>query len=107
MVVEPFKSLKELEEWKPQAFEPNAGQIPLQNRSNDSKRRLIVCHDMMGGYKEDNLINGQEGNDKIYTFQYWQLCDVFIYFSHNRISFPPPSWTNCAHRNGVKVLVKS
>ncbi|KAG0352894.1 hypothetical protein BG005_007721 [Podila minutissima] len=65
--------------------------------------RVIVCHDMDGGYKEDAA---PQGNDYsvIYNIQYWSHIDTFIYFSHNRVSIPPPVWTNAAHRNGVLCL---
>ncbi|KAJ1340801.1 hypothetical protein BSLG_004583 [Batrachochytrium salamandrivorans] len=39
----------------------------------------------------------------IYTIQYWQYIDDFIYFSHERFSIPPVVWTTAAHRNGVSV----
>lgn len=55
------------------------------------------------GYKEDAA---PQGNDYsvIYNIQYWSHIDTFIYFSHNRVSIPPPVWTNAAHRNGVLCL---
>ncbi|KAG0340104.1 hypothetical protein BG004_006553, partial [Podila humilis] len=54
-------------------------------------------------YKEDAL---PQGNDysTVYSIQYWNYIDTFIYFSHYRISIPPPVWTNAAHRNGVRCL---
>ncbi|GJJ75865.1 mannosyl-glycoprotein endo-beta-N-acetylglucosaminidase [Entomortierella parvispora] len=72
-------------------------------RSNLKDCKVIVCHDMAGGYKEDNL---PQGNDEssIYSIQYWSHIDTFIYFSHSRISIPPVVWTNAAHRNGVRCL---
>lgn len=41
---------------------------------------------------------------ELYTLRHWELVDIFVYFSHHRITIPPPCWTNAAHRNGVKVL---
>ncbi|KAG0080508.1 hypothetical protein BGZ92_000626 [Podila epicladia] len=65
--------------------------------------RVIVCHDMDGGYKEDAAPQGNDYSG-IYSIQYWSHIDTFIYFSHNRVSIPPPVWTNAAHRNGVLCL---
>lgn len=47
-----------------------------------------------------------QGSDQkvLYTLKYWQYVDLFVYFSHHRVTIPPPCWTNAAHRNGVKVL---
>jgi len=36
-----------------------------------------------------------------YYFYNWQNIGAFIYFSHNFITIPPPTWTNAAHRHGV------
>lgn len=40
----------------------------------------------------------------LYTFKYWQYVDIFVYFSHHRVTIPPPCWTNAAHKNGVRML---
>lgn len=63
-------------------------------------RRSIVLYT---GYVEDAA---SQGNDKstIYSAQYWNHVDIFIYFSHHRITIPPPVWINAAHRNGVRCL---
>lgn len=39
-----------------------------------------------------------------YTFEHWHLVDTFVYFSHKRISPPPPEWITAAHRHGTKIL---
>jgi mannosyl-glycoprotein endo-beta-N-acetylglucosaminidase len=39
-----------------------------------------------------------------YRFEHWAGTDLFVYFSHARVSLPPPGWTAAAHRNGVRVL---
>ena len=57
------------------------------------------------GYNEDH--NPEGGLDgKIYNLEYWQYCDIFVYFSHCRVTVPPPSWVNVAHKNGTRVLVR-
>ncbi|KAJ3253423.1 hypothetical protein HK103_000692 [Boothiomyces macroporosus] len=59
---------------------------------------------MQGGYKSDANIQGNQISDTQYTLQYWKYVDIFIYFSHHRITIPPVTWTNAAHRNSVLSL---
>lgn len=59
--------------------------------------RLLVCHDFQGGYKEHAHACG-------YTFEHWASTDVFVYFSHHRVSLPPPSYIHAAQRHGTRVL---
>lgn len=69
-----------------------------------SKRpRTLVCHDMAGGYTDDKFVQGGANADA-FAIWHWYLIDVFVYFSHNLVTLPPPCWTNTAHRHGVKVL---
>ncbi|KAJ0046942.1 hypothetical protein Pint_06578 [Pistacia integerrima] len=76
---------------------PNAA-FQLPNR-----RRILVCHDMQGGYVDDKWAQGGTNADS-YAIWHWYLMDIFVYFSHNLVTLPPPCWTNTAHRHGVKVL---
>ena len=39
-----------------------------------------------------------------YMFSFWQYVDVFVYFSHARVTVPPPAWTHAGHIHGVRVL---
>jgi len=39
-----------------------------------------------------------------YRFEHWSNIDSFIYFGHYRLTIPPPSWVNQAHRNGARIL---
>ncbi|KAG0007068.1 hypothetical protein BGZ65_009840 [Modicella reniformis] len=116
---QPLKSFKEAFAWQPGQDEFNVSHTPLHLRpvpsnnvvaaENDALAsspmdcKVIVCHDMAGGYAEDAL---PQGNDysTVYSVQYWNHIDVFIYFSHHRVTIPPPVWTNAAHRNGVRCL---
>ncbi|XP_047983700.1 cytosolic endo-beta-N-acetylglucosaminidase 1-like isoform X1 [Salvia hispanica] len=68
-----------------------------------SRPRTLVCHDMAGGYTDDRLVQGGANADA-FAIWHWYLIDVFVYFSHNLVTLPPPCWTNTAHRHGVKVL---
>ncbi|KAL6630980.1 hypothetical protein ACP70R_028320 [Stipagrostis hirtigluma subsp. patula] len=77
---------------------PGAWEEPLPPR-----RRVLVCHDMQGGYRDDAAPQGG-GNPDAYALWHWHLVDVFVYFSHYLVTLPPPCWTNAAHLHGVKVL---
>lgn len=43
------------------------------------KSRLLVCHDLAGGYGEDRLVQGG-GYDRPYRMYDWGLVDIFVYF---------------------------
>ncbi|KAG8501382.1 hypothetical protein CXB51_003466 [Gossypium anomalum] len=83
----------------------NKSTVPLHppNSALPPRPRLLVCHDMQGGYVDDKWIQGGH-NSGAYAIWHWYLIDVFVYFSHNLVTLPPPCWTNTAHRHGVKVL---
>ncbi|RYQ83679.1 hypothetical protein Ahy_B10g102450 isoform C [Arachis hypogaea] len=92
----------------------NIALLPMSNQAASSsssssssslpnRRRLLVCHDMAGGYLDDKWVQGGTNPDA-YAIWHWHLIDVFVYFSHNLVTIPPPCWTNTAHRHGVKVL---
>eukprot|EP01018_Ginkgo_biloba_P000094 Gb_18481 [translate_table: standard] len=77
---------------------PSRAKKPLENRP-----RLLVCHDMKGGYVDDKWVQGDNNSDA-YAIWHWYLIDIFVYFSHNLVTLPPPCWTNTAHKHGVQVL---
>ena len=78
----------------------------LQAHSDGKIDGLILCHDMMGGYVEDSNVQGEVGavKQRSYNYLYWEFVDIFIYFSHTRLTIPPVNRTNTAHRHGVRVL---
>ncbi|CAN0409462.1 unnamed protein product, partial [Ectocarpus sp. 12 AP-2014] len=43
------------------------------------KSRLLVCHDLAGGYGQDRLVQGG-GYDRPYRAYNWGLIDIFVYF---------------------------
>lgn len=43
------------------------------------KSRLLVCHDLAGGYGEDKLVQGG-GYQRPYRMYDWGLIDIFVYF---------------------------
>lgn len=106
----PIKTLQELESrsyFESFHYPFNRASVPpiLNNGVSPSlpnRRRMLVCHDMAGGYLDDKWIQGGTNPDA-YAIWHWHLIDVFVYFSHSLVTLPPPCWTNTAHRHGVKV----
>ncbi|KII83369.1 glycoside hydrolase family 85 protein [Plicaturopsis crispa FD-325 SS-3] len=99
-----FDSLEELDTWArvPSAklggvLQYHARSAQSDGLSSDNRGRLLVCHDYKGGYTESPSALS-------YTFNFWSACDTFVYFSHRRVTVPPPGWINAAHRQGVKIL---
>ncbi|KAK3014089.1 hypothetical protein RJ639_009494 [Escallonia herrerae] len=79
------------------ALRSNGGLLP-------ERPRMLVCHDMAGGYTNDDKWVQGGANEGAYAIWHWYLMDVFVYFSHSLVTLPPPCWTNTAHKHGVKVL---
>eukprot|EP00796_Vickermania_ingenoplastis_P008442 gene8442-5920_t len=89
--------------------------VPLQPRRDDttsgdgSRPKLLVCHDMRGGYLPgDYAFFSLQKDSKVletcYTPEFLRLVDYFVYFSHHRISVPPREWIDSCHRSGVPIL---
>lgn len=106
----PIKTLKELESrsyFESFHYPFNKASVPIESGYSEplpNCRRILVCHDMAGGYLDDKWVQGGT-NAEAYAIWHWHLIDVFVYFSHNLVTLPPPSWTNTAHRHGVKVPI--
>ncbi|KAL6078111.1 mannosyl-glycoprotein endo-beta-N-acetylglucosaminidase [Balamuthia mandrillaris] len=102
----PLKSIEQLRDWQPGRDPLNVSHVPLRRASSqgNTRRKVIHCHDMAGGYGKDKFPQGGSSFADAYTFVHWQYLDIFIYFSHSRIAIPPPGWTNAAHKHGVKVF---
>ncbi|KAI6670183.1 hypothetical protein NL676_005068 [Syzygium grande] len=104
----PIKTLEELESrsyFESFHYPFNCASVSLQTTHGDlpDRPRILVCHDMEGGYVDDKWVQGGDNPDA-YAIWHWYLMDVFVYFSHNLVTLPPPCWTNAAHRHGVRVL---
>ncbi|XP_002273683.3 cytosolic endo-beta-N-acetylglucosaminidase 1 isoform X5 [Vitis vinifera] len=102
----PIKTLQELESrsyFSSFHYPFNVASVPIQSGSLPSRPRMLVCHDMAGGYLDDKWVQGGT-NEGAYAIWHWYLMDVFVYFSHSLVTLPPPCWTNAAHKHGVKVL---
>ncbi|RNF10414.1 putative endo-beta-N-acetylglucosaminidase [Trypanosoma rangeli] len=114
----PLSSLEELWKWSSAAAGPITPAVPCRQRvagtyGTEEKPRLLVCHDMRGGYMAgdyarfalcDATASVKPAVDATYTVNYWSLVDYFVYFSHHRVSIPPKEWINAAHREGVPAL---
>ncbi|KAJ3473999.1 hypothetical protein NLI96_g12705 [Meripilus lineatus] len=96
-----FESIQELDKWSsrpPPRLNGLLPYIPRSAPSEDSRRgKLLVCHDYKGGYKDTP-------DAFSYTFNFWQFTDIFVYFSHHRVTVPPPGWVNASHRQGTLML---
>lgn len=104
----PIKTLQELESrsyFDSFHYPFNKASVPISSSSSKlpDRRRLLVCHDMAGGYSDDKWIQGGD-NVNAYSIWHWHLIDVFVYFSHDLVTLPPVCWINTAHCHGVKVL---
>ena len=69
-----------------------------------SSTRMLVCHDFKGGYHAYEGPQGIVSAETVYTCEYLQFVDIFVYFAHKRVAIPPAAWINYMHKNGVKVL---
>ncbi|KAJ7174428.1 glycosyl hydrolase family 85-domain-containing protein [Mycena filopes] len=94
-----FKTLEDLDQWAASPTKVLDAVLKYIPRppSSTTRGKLLVCHDYKGGYNESPFSLG-------YTFNFWSAADIFIYFSHHRVTVPPPGWITAAHRQGVKML---
>lgn len=96
-----FTTLKQLDDWAAHPTKKLDAILEYTPRPqpviSSDKGKLLVCHDYKGGYTESPF-------SPSYTFNFWSSCDIFIYFSHHRVTIPPPGWITAAHRQGVKIL---
>jgi hypothetical protein len=104
----PIVSVDALLRWRPPEHQwsiPSAPKISWKPLRNDQPITL-VCHDMRGGYLNDAFDSGImfAGDAPAYSFLHWHATDIFVYFSHYRVSVPPASWTHAAHGHGVRIL---
>nr|CCC92704.1 putative endo-beta-N-acetylglucosaminidase [Trypanosoma congolense IL3000] len=118
--VKPIRSFNELMQWSASSPGRITPAVPCRRRASSSESdrpRLLVCHDMMGGYLPGDYgrfavcSNSSDSSslvasvvDRSYTINYWNIVDYFVYFAHHLISPPPKEWINAAHREGVPAL---
>ncbi|KAK0415878.1 hypothetical protein QR680_012168 [Steinernema hermaphroditum] len=79
--------------------------VPLLHFEIPKRARHLLCHDMKGGYLEQEKEEGVEkSSDPIYLFMHWWNIDIFNYFSHHLVTIPPLGWTNAAHSHITQIL---
>jgi endo-beta-N-acetylglucosaminidase D len=108
-----FDTFNEVLEWTPTSMDHlQQANTPLVAREVEGTKAaiggkptdLILCHDYKGGYMDYESVRPGLADMEMYSCEYLQSVDTFIYFSHKLVCIPPPTWTNLLHRNGVKVL---
>lgn len=109
-MVAPICTLEDLWNWS----EGNVGKITKQRLMNyrdkrkDGKPEIMICHDMKGGYLDEESDDGitvtLPSVSNPYVFLNWWNIDIFCYFSHNFISIPPSGYTHVAHIHGCLTL---
>ena len=107
-----FDTFEEILQWSTQSVHARQqANTPLAARSASTlypqkspSTKLMLCHDYKGGYHDYESVRPGLLQDELYSCEYLQHVDSFIYFSHKLVSCPPPSWTNVLHRNGVSAL---
>ena len=105
-----FDSVDEVEDWGVRDIDPvQQANTPLLKRpvleQSVHKSKLLLCHDYAGNYHDyESSVRPSTVESELYSCQYLQFVDTFVYFSHKLVCLPPPTWTNTLHRNGVKVL---
>ncbi|KAA1122644.1 hypothetical protein PGTUg99_003212 [Puccinia graminis f. sp. tritici] len=101
-----FDSLNELVRY----FQSRPGLVPspthssLPDQQEDQSRpetqkhpQLVVTHDFKGGYYENPF-------KRTYSFEWLSSVDIFVYFSHHRVSIPPKQWITAAKTHHTRLL---
>jgi endo-beta-N-acetylglucosaminidase D len=109
-----FDSFEELNQWTEAKVDPlHKANTPLLRRPDipasfhkTESSNVMVMHDYRGAYLESGYeaCQGAIVSAKDYILEYWQQVETFNYFTHFRVSIPPPTWVNTGHRNGTLVL---
>ena len=106
-----FDTIDEVLAWSKDLVDPlqraNTPCLPRASKpaqQSKPKSKVLLCHDYKGGYHDYEGVRSEPVKDELYSCEYLQYVDSFVYFSHKLCCVPPPTWTNTLHRNGVKVL---
>lgn len=76
---------------------------PVFSVTEDRRERFLVSHDYGGGYWEDHYYQGFSRTGTYYHLYDFDIIDIFNFFTHDRLSVPPPGWTHLAHKHGTQV----
>lgn len=79
-------------------------QVAANGGELEKSTSVLLCHDYRGGYHDYESVRPAHLEFEMYSCEYLQYVDTFIYFSHKLVCVPPSSWINTMHRNGVKIL---
>ena len=92
-------------DWKRLPFSKSLT-LPLAQRDQHLRThgpsKIMLCHDMMGGYTESDRYDQGTKDMTSYSVHHWHLLDIFVYFSHHLVTIPPVQWINASHKHGVK-----
>lgn len=109
-----FDSFEELDHWMEADVDPlQKSNTPLLRRpaipaslQMKESSNVMLMHDYKNGYLENGYeaCQGAIVPNEDYVLEQWQRVEAFNYFTHYRVSIPPPTWVNAGHRNGALVL---
>lgn len=104
-----LESFEELKQWREQDVDPLAvSNTPLLDRQEsapmDKTSKVMLIHDYKGGYNPYEACQGTDIDQDMYSCEYLQYVETFVYFSHKMVTVPTPTWINTCHRNGVPCL---
>jgi mannosyl-glycoprotein endo-beta-N-acetylglucosaminidase len=98
----------------PASSPPSSAAAASPTSSSSVKRiqppRLLLCHDYARGYPVwEASADGVTGDEcppeaQLWRFNHWAYVDIFVYFSHHRVTIPPVGYIHAAHRHGALVL---
>lgn len=106
-----LESFNELRSWTVDDVDPLArsntsilDRQTLPGTSHHEPPKVMLIHDYKGGYSSYETCQGAATDQDMYSCEYLQSVETFVYFSHKLVTIPPPTWINTCHRNGVKCL---
>ncbi|CAI2348128.1 unnamed protein product [Caenorhabditis sp. 36 PRJEB53466] len=102
----PIDSLDALWKWENRTDVDHEYTEKLVNFKPRSGPQVLVCHDMKGGYLEEEMNGGKQFEEGKYPYMmlnWWQI-DIFNYFSHHFVTIPPAEYTRISHQHGVLSL---
>jgi endo-beta-N-acetylglucosaminidase D len=106
-----FDTFDQLDSWTEADSDPlQRANTPLlrgaggNTRDDLGKAPVLLIHDYSGNYHDYEGVQAVGADKELYSCEYLQFVDTFIYFSHKLVCVPPPTWTNTLHRNGVEAL---
>ncbi|CAH0480447.1 unnamed protein product [Peronospora belbahrii] len=103
METTPLDTITDLQDFNPITMLQCSLPLAIQARNQPRRSKLLVCHDMKGGYQEDRYKQGCE-DFHAYRFYQWDIIDTFVYFAHALVCPPPIGYITAGHCHGTRVL---